>query len=121
MTGEALRLKAKKLFYPVFELVGTLFAYFGYGIAKLLKNEKEMTRILATRNPFDNKRGQYCIAFVNHCFEAVGRRLIPDGVNESVSDVGDGLRGRGGYTLTELFPVYTLYSKLAGRDFDIKF
>jgi len=117
-TGEALRLKRKKMYYPVFELVGTLLAGVAWSVARLFKNKKAMQEILAARNPLDGKNGMYCVAFLNHCFAAAGIRLIPERINESVCSVADALRGHVGYDLYVIDPCLAIYRKEENEDFN---
>jgi len=119
-TGTALRLKEKKMYYPVFELVGTLMAGVAWTIAGWFKNKKAQDKILASRNPLDGKNGEYCIAFVNHCFESAERRIIPVEINESVCNVGDGLRGHDGFSLYQISPNIKAYTKLSGEKFNFE-
>lgn len=89
ITKEAKRLQDKKIFYPVMELIGTLFRSFLYFIVKFLRMYRLMDKILSWKNPLDNKKSMYCAAFTNHVYEKAGYRLIPKTVDESVCLVSE--------------------------------
>lgn len=95
MSNEGKRLRDKKMFYPVLELFGTLMINVAYAALNLIsfinpKKIKEWQEALLDHvNPFDEKRGMYCCAYVNHCAEKAWKRLIPKGMDESVCMVND--------------------------------
>jgi hypothetical protein len=118
-------LKAKNMGYPVKELIGTLFASWNYNFAGLFKKinpkgvSKWQAKILSKENPLNNDNAMYCIAFAAHCFSAGGINILPDGINETVCKVGDGLKRKQlGYKLFFIKPPFVDYVKEPGKDFD---
>jgi hypothetical protein len=95
---ESERLKAKKLFYPIIELIGTVMANISYKTTGMMffmgKEwiEKKQCEIIKQTNVFDKSDRRYCAAFANHCFETAGLRLIPKTTEESVCQVNDLLK-----------------------------
>jgi len=126
MTEKGKFLQNKRLYYPVQELAGTLISNLAYKFLSVFKwiNRKGIDqtqkKLLAKNNIFDTDKGMYCIAFVNHCANAAGLPLLPEGINESKCVVGEGLRGKLAYTLKFIVPgIFKDYRKEAGQDFDL--
>lgn len=116
----------KGFFYPIRELVGSLIAYFNYDFAGLFKwinptaVAKWQANILAQNNPLNSRRAEYCIAYVDDCFKSGGFPIIPDSINESVSNLGCGMRRKDrAYTLRFVSHLgVNDYRKEAGQDFN---
>lgn len=84
--------------YPIIELIGTLVAYANYVFLGWIRwmspkfIDKCRRELLNKKNPFDRKNEMYCIAFVSACYRSAGFRLVQQGLNESISYVGAGMR-----------------------------
>ena len=125
-TATAYQHKKDGFFYPIRELVGSLIAYWNFNIAGWFsKINPEMVavwqkQILTRMNPLNSKRAEYCIAYVNDCLKSANFPIIPDSIEQSISNLGSGMRRIDReYDLHFIsHPGVKDYHKNAGEEFD---